>query len=250
MPANRTKTERAIREIRARILNRDLRPGEALRQGVLASEMQLGITPVREALLQLASEGLVTKIPYVGVVVADMTSESTHQIYEVRRLLESYAARQACVRATHADVGRLRQLVAQMAAAQAAGDYVEYQRVNQSFHMMIYAMCGNPVLAEIIAAQWRRFPRDTLALMSHRMAQSLEEHERILEAFERRDADYVEALMTAHIAAAEYEVAAYIAEQRPARRPSIENRGGPLEGNAHPIDTAEPREALAREVVQ
>ncbi len=212
--SSQTKTERAIREIRSRILSRDLRPGEPLRQSALASEMQLGITPVREALLQLASEGLVTKIPYVGVVVADMTSESAHHIYETRRLLESYAAHQACLRATHADIARLRQLNVEMTEAQANGDHKQYQRLNQSFHMTIYGLCGNPVLNEIIAAQWRRFPRDTLEKIEHRMTQSLDEHRRIVEAFERRDAAYVETLMAAHIAAVEYEVAAYIAHHR------------------------------------
>jgi DNA-binding GntR family transcriptional regulator len=212
--SSKTKTERAIQEIRSRILNRDLRPGEPLRQSALANEMQLGITPVREALLQLASEGLVTKIPYVGVVVADMTSESAHHIYETRRLLESYAAHQACLRATHADIARLRQLVVEMGEAHTAGDHKLYQRLNQSFHMTIYGLCGNPILNEIIAAQWRRFPRDTLEKIEHRMTQSHDEHRRIVEAFERRDAAYVETLMAAHIAAVEYEVAAYIADRR------------------------------------
>jgi DNA-binding GntR family transcriptional regulator len=225
-----TKTERAIREIRARILSRELRPGHALRQSVLASEMQLGITPVREALFQLASEGLVTKVPYVGVVVADMTSESTHQIYEVRRLLESYAASQACLRMKYADIGCLHQFTAQMEDARAANDSVEYRRINQSFHMMIYGLCGNPVLVETIAALWRRFPRDTFGLMKHRMERSLEEHRRIVEAFEHRDAAYVGTLMAAHIAAIEYEVSAYLTQE------SYSSAGG---NAASPRDEAE-----------
>lgn len=216
MPAiSQTKTDRAIREIRARILNRQLRPGEMVRQGALASEMQLGITPVREALLQLASEGLVTKIPYVGVVVADMTAESTHQIYEVRRLLEAYATRQACLRATASEIAHFRDANEHMAAALCAEEPERYRQLNQDFHMAIYRLAGNPALHEIIAAQWRRFPRDTLVLMEHRMAQSLAEHRKIVAAFEQRDAGYAEALMAAHIGAAQHEVAALVTERSP-----------------------------------
>ncbi len=216
MSTTPTKTQRAISEIRARILNRDLLPGEPLRQSELAGKMRLGITPVREALLQLASEGLVTKIPYVGVVVADMTSESAHHIYETRRLLESYAAHQACLKATHADIAHLWQLFGEMDAAQARGDHEEYKKLNQAFHMTIYGLCGNPVLHEIIIAQWRRFPRDTLMVIEHQMSKSLEEHRKIISALERRDAASVEALMAAHIAGVEYEVAAYVTDRRPA----------------------------------
>ena len=223
MNTTQTKTQRAISEIRARILNRELRPGEPLRQSELANKMQLGITPVREALLQLASEGLVTKIPYVGVVVADMTSKSAHHIYETRRLLESYAAHQACLRATHADIEHLWQLVEQMGEAQARSDHEEYKKLNQAFHMMVYGLCGNPVLHEIIVAQWKRFPRDTLMLIEHQMTTSLDEHRKIVSAFERRDATSVEALMAAHIAGVEYEVAAYVADREPVRRGRDEN---------------------------
>lgn len=226
MSTTQTKTQRAISEIRARILSRELQPGEPLRQSDLASKMRLGITPVREALLQLASEGLVTKIPYVGVVVADMTSESAHHIYETRRLLESYAAHQACLRATHADVERLWQLVDDMAAAQARGDHDEYKKLNQAFHMTIYGLCGNPILHDLIVAQWRRFPRDTLMLIENQMLKSLEEHRKIVSAFERRDATSVEALMAAHIAGVEYEVAAYVTERQPAVRAAQVSAGG------------------------
>ncbi len=211
--APQTKTDRAVCEIRARILNRQLRPGDLVRQRALAGEMQLGITPVREALLQLASEGLVTKIPYVGVVVADMTAELTQQIYDVRRLLEAYATRQACLRASAADIACLSEAQDRMAAALAAGDPQRYRQLNEDFHMAIYRCAGNAALHDIIAGQWRRFPRDTLMLMEHRMAQSLAEHRRIVAAFVQRDADYAEALMVAHIGAAQCEVAALVAQR-------------------------------------
>jgi DNA-binding GntR family transcriptional regulator len=69
------------------------------------------------------------------------------------------------------------------------------------------------VLTELIAAQWRTFPRDTLDLFEHRMDQSLREHYRLMEAFERRDAANVQAMMAAHIAGVEYDVSAYIARR-------------------------------------
>lgn len=221
---NQTKTQRAVTEIRSRILNRELRPGEPLRQSALASEMNLGVTPVREALLQLASEGLVKKIPYVGVVVADMTPDSTHHIYETRRVLESYAAHQGCLKATHETIRRLRAEVQQMDEACSAGDRERYQRHNRAFHMTIYEASGNPVLIDLIVAQWRTFPRDTLDMFAHRMEQSLKEHNQLMEAFERRDAANVQAMMAAHIAGVEYDVSAHIA--RRSDGPGIEAPAG------------------------
>lgn len=209
-----TQTDYAVAEIRQRILNGGYQQGMRLRQQSVAKELQIGITPVREAFLVLASEGLLERSPYRGVVVADMTIDVVRDIYAVRRLLEGYAARLACSHASLEDLAKIEDLLTQMQGRDLLLNDAEYQRLNQAFHEAVYMCSANRVLISEIQAMWKRFPRDTFGLLPHRRAQSLADHTQIMGALRRQDGALTEALMVAHIAGAEYDIVTYLEEQQ------------------------------------
>src|SRR5215831_4707241 len=94
--------ERVSERLREMIAHGELRPGEWLRQERLASELGVSYTPIREALKQLASEGLVEHVPYRGVRVVEFTSNDVLDMYAMRITLEGLAAASAAENITPA----------------------------------------------------------------------------------------------------------------------------------------------------
>ena len=93
--------------IRDAIIDGRLAPGERLKEVELATELGISRTPVREALLVLQTEGLVEAVPNRGATVRAHTAEDLDDLYQLRALLEGYAARRAATRITEEDVARL-----------------------------------------------------------------------------------------------------------------------------------------------
>lgn len=84
---NITRTDYVVREIRRRILTGKFRPGQRLRQVEIERDLQVGVTPVREAMMQLVSEGLLVRIPYVGVQVSEMTAQSVSRNIRIKKIV-------------------------------------------------------------------------------------------------------------------------------------------------------------------
>ena len=87
--------DRAYHRIKAAILNLELKPGDPLVEGELAERLGISKTPVRDALTELRREGLVTKIPYSGTCVSEITQQDIRDIIQIRGVLEALAARLA-----------------------------------------------------------------------------------------------------------------------------------------------------------
>ena len=107
--------------LRAEILEGDLRPGEWLRQEALSRRHGVSQTPVREALKQLAAEGLVEDVPYRGVRVVDLLRGDVEDLYACRALIESRAARFAAANITDDEIDELEELYLQMRSLPGAG---------------------------------------------------------------------------------------------------------------------------------
>lgn len=146
--ANRqTAHEFVLGVLRRAILNGELETGSRLVQAELAAMLDVSTTPVREALRDLATEGLVQFHPHRGAIVAELSAEDVHDIYEIRRLLEPLAMRQAVPNLSDALIARLRKVHESMLADPHAADWVDHNRV---FHMAIYEAYASPRLAAII----------------------------------------------------------------------------------------------------
>ena len=108
-PGKMSLADRAYNQLEELVVTLRLEPGAVLSEGVLASELGFGRTPIREALQRLAREGLVVILPRKGILVSEINPRKQLLVLEVRRELERLMARRAAVRQTEeekAQIGR------------------------------------------------------------------------------------------------------------------------------------------------
>jgi len=102
----------AYEQIRARILNGDIRPGDRLREVELADDLGLSRTPVREAIRRLEQDGIVEHAAHKGAVVRSLDQSSITELYTIREVLEGTAARLAAQHANDAEIDALEAVLA------------------------------------------------------------------------------------------------------------------------------------------
>jgi DNA-binding GntR family transcriptional regulator len=132
--------------LRRAILSGQLTGSTRLVQAELAASLEVSTTPVREALRDLASEGLIRFDPHRGAVVEELSREQIQEVYAIRQVLEPLALRQALPNLTESDIAALRALHLRMLEEPQGAEWVDF---NRNFHMMIYESAG-PRLAAII----------------------------------------------------------------------------------------------------
>ncbi len=145
-------------QLRAEILEGRLKPGEWLRQERLAQEHGVSQMPVREALKQLASEGLVEHVPYRGARVVQFSADDVEDLYACRAFIEGLAARFAAVNILAGELAELAALVPQMAACETPRDLGQYRELNRRFHGVIFAASRRSYLVRTLAQLWAAFP--------------------------------------------------------------------------------------------
>jgi DNA-binding GntR family transcriptional regulator len=193
--------------VRAAILDGEYMPGEWLRQQRLAEELGVSQMPVREALRQLAVEGVVEHIPYRGMRVIQFAAEDVADLYAHRSHLEARAARAAAENITSERLIELRELLTQMGESQAPGNVPGYSHLNRRFHRAIYTASERDYLIRALDQIWTTFPtmmmsylaQVTTESLTERHAQDLDEHVAIVKALEGRDSVKAEELMRQHI---------------------------------------------------
>ncbi|MDW6064301.1 GntR family transcriptional regulator [Streptomyces sp. FXJ1.4098] len=191
-------------------MNGELPIGKPLRQAALAAEFGVSRTPVREALRQLQSGGLIEVQPNRGAVVRVPTPWEVRQAYEVRAELEGLAARRAASRIAERQLTALREhnAVLREAAERAAGEEAAAgspatTAANDCFHTVVCEAADNPWLSRMIDRINESFPRNvsSLALAGderHRQL-NIRQHELIVEALTARDADRAQEAMRDHV---------------------------------------------------
>jgi DNA-binding GntR family transcriptional regulator len=198
-----TKQEHAFRVLREQIAQGILLPGQRLIVNRLANEIGTSAVPVREALLRLEAEGLVTITPHVGAVVIHITGEMIEMTLESLAVLEGYATRLAAARATSI-LSALERHHAGMQAHAASEDWGRFSRENREFHFTIYGVVENTVLTKTIRELWSQLDTYLSAsafyLMPDRAMTSVEEHARIIALLRdpNRDLDELESVARAH----------------------------------------------------
>ncbi|WP_158045587.1 GntR family transcriptional regulator [Skermanella pratensis] len=183
------------------ILTGAMPPGYRLDEMTLAARFGVSRTPVREALFQLASAGLIEIRPRRGAVVTEVGPERLVQMFEVMAGLEGMAGRLAARRQTDTDRRNLTDSHEACRRAAETADTDAYYYENERFHHAIYAASHNAFLIEQCAALHRRlkpYRRVQLQVMN-RVANSLGEHEAVVDAILKMDGDRAERLLRDHI---------------------------------------------------
>jgi len=196
--------------IRAMIMSGEIPIGAPLRQAELATQFGISRTPVREALRQLQTGGLIEVVPNRGAVVRVPVPWEVREAYEVRAELEALAARRAVDRLDDASIAELRAVNTAMYERSiriAAGEQVETGGVdNDQFHTLIYRAAGNTRLGRLLTELNDAFPRNVSALVlrdnSRHREENFREHEELIEAFVAGEHDRAAELMRQHVSSA------------------------------------------------
>ena len=187
--------------IRDAILGGEFAPHQRLIEADLSARFLATRAAVRTALLTLASEGLVERLPNRGARVRAISVDEAVEIVEVRIGLESLCARKAAENADDDDIAALRTLRDDIGAAVAAGNLVEYSRLNQEMDRRMRELSGHATATQLLERLRAQSARHQFRLAFHpgRAAQSAPEHMAIIDAVIARDPDAADAATRAHL---------------------------------------------------
>lgn len=197
----RTVNQRAYARLSALIFAGTLSLGERLDERLLAERMGISRTPLREAVGQLASDGIVEHRPYQGNFVRTFNRKQVHDLYEVRKELEVLAIRLAAPNLPGVGLRRLADIVARCRAALKADDMAEFEQTDREFHATIREFADNETLLyglkrlDLHVQLVRHLANQSPDLPEN----SMHEREAILGALERGDAEPAAVVMRQHI---------------------------------------------------
>jgi len=193
--------EKIYKKIRDDITFGKFAPGERLVEERLVDEFKVSRSPIRESLRQLESEGLITFERNKGITIARLSIEQVDEIYTLRWLLESYAARLTAERFSKKDVPYLRDLQEKLRVSAKNMDLRDWLYNNALFHNFLSENCGNSNLIQVLDNLKRRVYRYhyiTVSINGH-FESYLGHHEGMLQGCEKNDGEMAEKYMKLHL---------------------------------------------------
>jgi DNA-binding GntR family transcriptional regulator len=205
IPDSRLLTSKVADKIREFIILGKFKPGERLVESKLAESLGISRQPIREAFRILELEHLITLIPRKGAYISEISLQETKEIYEIRAMIEGFAAQLAIPHLTQKDLSRLELIFDLMEKAIRENNLEKVIQYNLSFHQKIVSLSKNGNLAKVYRSMLLpviRYQKMGLSLHSSWVV-SLEEHRRILEALNSRDIKRTEEMCRNHVLKAE-----------------------------------------------
>ncbi|POX60925.1 GntR family transcriptional regulator [Streptomyces sp. Ru62] len=193
--------ERVADALRAALVAGELRPGEVYSAPSLAARFGVSATPVREAMLDLAKEGLVDTVPNKGFRVTAVSDRQLDEYTHIRALIEIPTVVGLARTADRVSLEALRPAAREIVTAAVAGDLIAYVEADTRFHLGLLALAGNAHLVEVVADLRKRSRLYGLTALveAGRLLASAEEHLELLDALLERDEKAVHAIMTRHL---------------------------------------------------
>ena len=193
--------ERVAESLRAALVSGRMAPGTTYSIPALAEQFGVSATPVREAMLDLVNEGIMSAVPNKGFRVVELSDAELDQITELRRLLEVPTVGDLAGAIDRAALRRLRALADAVSDAARRGDVVGYVEADRELHLALLAEAGNPRLVEIVGRlrdQSRLYGLEQLAADGV-LVDSAAEHMRLIDALESGDRRAAERVMAHHL---------------------------------------------------
>jgi DNA-binding GntR family transcriptional regulator len=192
-------SEKAYHLIKEKIVSLELEPMSVIDEQALMEDLDLGRTPIREALHRLAAEGLVIVAPRRGMFVADISITDLQKIFEVRMLMEGFCARLAAQRATRQQLDKMEALIQQLDCVENGASMMT---LDTELHHLLYQAADNEFLADSL----ERLHALSMRLW-HLVLDQLEDvkgtvgkHSAIFQALKARDEARAEMLVQEHVA--------------------------------------------------
>ncbi|HEY9367432.1 GntR family transcriptional regulator [Streptomyces sp.] len=187
--------------LRAALISGELRPGAVYSAPTLAEDFGISATPVREAMLDLAREGLVEPVRNKGFRVTEVDERDLDQYTEIRALIEIPVIGRVTRTAARDELEALRPLAEEIVRAARAHDLIGYLEADRRFHLALLGLAGNERLVETVGDLRKRTRLYGLTTLDERgeLIPSAEEHLELLDVMLAGDAEGAEACMTRHL---------------------------------------------------
>ena len=187
--------------IKEAILAFQFAPGVQLHIQELAKQMDISRTPIREALLRLENDGLVRAVPRVGFFVTEITRSDLRELFELRGLLEGYAAQEAASLLSDDDLAHMDRLFENSVSAVERGELKEFLEAETALHTFLIEHCGNSRLIQVMESLKDLTYRERILSIESldNVRESCVEHQAILDALHKRDGALAGERMRVHI---------------------------------------------------
>jgi DNA-binding GntR family transcriptional regulator len=194
-------TEQAYQAIKERIVTLVFTPGQYLNEAAICHALDMGRTPVHQALLRLNVEGLVEVVPRKGIIVLPDSIGHVIEMLDARRMIEPELARRAAENATDDDVAYLENVLRRPSHEPSLAGFDTYASSDRDFHVKIAAMSGNQVLGDFLQSLHERVARFWYLHLWRMIDTGRRErdHGAVLEAIRARAGEEAAEAMEAHI---------------------------------------------------
>lgn len=189
------------RDLRAEVVSAQRKPGEPIAEKSIAQDYGVSRTPVREAILRLADEGLIEIFPQSGTFVSRIPLKVLPEAIAIRKALEVATVRYAAERATDSQIAALRANLDLQQETMGEGDFDRFHAADESFHGLLAETSGYPgfwTVTQQVKVQIDRFRRLTLPVLG-RIAAVLAEHAAIVDAIAHHDPDAAAKALSTHL---------------------------------------------------
>ncbi|MFC1837006.1 GntR family transcriptional regulator [Thermodesulfobacteriota bacterium] len=213
---NKSLKEQAYDALKALILTGKLERGKLYNEMKWAQQLGVSRTPVREALLELSSEGMVDFLPNRGIMIKEITIKQVREVFEIRQIIEGYVTRSFVKRVPPADVEMLEGIIKNQELQAERADHEAFFEFDRTFHLFLVSRMDNRRLESILQNL-----QDQIHLMgiyalekNGRTQQVLAEHIEILKALKKRNVRKAERAMIRHLKNTELTILDMIREDK------------------------------------
>jgi DNA-binding GntR family transcriptional regulator len=202
--------------IKEKILNLEIKPGQQINIDEFTEKLEVSRTPIREAFLKLASEGLLEVRPRVGYFVVDITEQEIRDLFEIREIVESRAAKKAASQLSEQDLEEMKDLMTESHKAVENSDFQLYLSNEIKFHGYLQKHIHNKRLTAFMDGLNDLTYRERMLSIRaiDNIKQTLVEHQRILDGLIKRDGNLAEWYMGEHLHNVSERLIKYLAENK------------------------------------
>ncbi|OZI31333.1 GntR family transcriptional regulator [Bordetella genomosp. 10] len=212
--ASDSTVDRAYDQVKVMAVSYRFKPGERINEPALARHLGISRTPLREALNRLNTEGLLTSSPGKGFFCRELDAREIYSLYEMRKIIETGAARLAVARAGDEEIAALADFLERARPGSSSLSTMALAELDETFHQRLMALSGNAEMLQVLRNinERIRFVRWIDIEQADKRRGVPHDHDAVVAALRARDADLCASVLEKHIDRRQEQISAYIRE--------------------------------------